>query len=90
MGRPFDVPRCLQPEAPALSPDLEINVPDEKPDAARVVYHKVGRADARKKFPNSLLRISPVFLILYSTMRFDPQTARAAFFCRRSPETTCE
>src|SRR5260370_17675519 len=29
---------------------------------------------------DSLLRIAPGFLILYATPRFDPQTARAAFF----------
>src|SRR5882762_6165861 len=47
-------------------------------------------ASPPKKFATCLLRIASVFLILYSTTRFDSQTAQAAFFCRRLPETTCE
>src|SRR2546425_423837 len=56
---------------------------------ARRVPQSLTRVDSEKN-PICLLRIAPVFLIVYSTTRFDSQTARAAFFCRRSPETTCE
>src|SRR6266851_5634292 len=55
---------------------------------ARRVPQSVTRVDSQKNL-FCLLRIAPVFLIVYSTTRFDSQTARAAFFCRRSPETTC-